>query len=199
MIDTANTESLVRKRRDMVRDENIVEGLRNKDEACLKEIISTYSKLAYSIIYRIIGDIDPQVVEELTSDTFFDLWRKAEKIDLNRGSLKNLVCLVARSKALNRRKLLWKGQCTLLSENEEEKGADPEAQMLEEENVQELLGTIRGLKEPASRIFIMRYLYLYSITEIADKLGMKRSQVDNYLSRGRKRLSEDLGGVQYNE
>lgn len=178
-----------------MKDESIVEGIRNKDETYLKEMIAIYGKLAYSTIHKMIADIDPQVVEELTSDTFFDLWCKAEKIDLKRGSLKNLICLVARSKALNHRKMLNKGQCFLLSEDETEEGMDPESQMLEEENLQELLGVIREQKEPASTILIMRYLYYYNITEIADKLGMKRSQIDNYLSRGRKRLLEKLGKV----
>lgn len=178
-----------------MKDEKIVEGIRKKDETYLKEMIAIYGKLVYSIVHKIIADIDPQAVEELTSDTFFDLWCKAEKIDLKRGSLKNFICLVARSKALNHRRLLNKGQCILLSENEAEEGIDPESQMVEEENIQELLGVIRQLKEPVSRIFIMRYLYYYSITEIADKLEMKRSQIDNYLSRGRKRLLEKLGKV----
>lgn len=178
-----------------MRDEIIVEGLRNRDEAYLKEMIAVYGKLVYSIVHRIITDIDPQVAEELASDTFFDMWCKAEKIDLKRGSLKNYICLVARSKALNHRRVLNKEMCLLLSENFSEDGLDPESQILEEENLQELLEVIRQQKEPLSSIFIMRYLYFYSITEIADKLGMNRSQVDNYLSRGRKRLSEKLGKV----
>lgn len=182
-----------------MKDEKIVEGIRNKDETCLKEMIVIYSKLVYSIVHKIIGDIDQQVVEELTNDTFFDLWCKAEKIDLKRGSLKNFICLVARSKALNYRRTLNKGKCLLLSENEAEEGIDPESKLLEEENIHELLELIRQLKGPVSRIFIMRYLYYYSINEIADKLQMKRSQVDNYLSRGRKRLLKKLGKVQLTE
>lgn len=178
-----------------MKDEKIVEGLRNRNEACLKEMIVLYGKLVYSIIYRLIADIDPQVVEELVSDTFFDMWSRADRIDLNRGSLKNLICLVARSKALNHRKLLVKGQCRQLPEDESIDGMDPESQFLKEENLQELLNIIREQKEPSSRILIMRYLYCYSITEIASKLEMKRSQVDNYLSRGRKRLLERLENI----
>lgn len=177
-------------------EEKIVEGLRHKDEASLKVMIAIYRKLAYSIIHKIIGDIDKQAIEELTSDTFYDLWCKAEKIDLKRGSLKNLICLVARSKALNYRRRLTKGQAISLIEDVEEEDIDPELKIIEKENIQKLLGAIRQLKEPASRILILRYLYCYSITEIADKLGMKRSQVDNYLSRGKKRLLDKLEKVQ---
>lgn len=177
-------------------DEIIIEGIRNKKEACLKEMITQYGKLAYSIIYKIVGDIDSHAVEELVSDTFFQLWSKAEKIDLRRGSLKNLICLIARSKALNHRRVLNKGQYCLLSEDESEEGDDPESQILEDENLQELLDVIREQKKPISTIFIMRYLYCYSIMEIADKLKMKRTQIDNYLSRGRKRLLERLEKVQ---
>lgn len=176
-----------------MKDEKIVEGLRNKDEACLKEMMNIYARLVYSVVHKLIADADPQVVEELVSDTFFDLWCKAEKIDLERGSLKNLICLIARSKALNHRKKFIKGQCSLLLEDEAKDGMDLETQMLEEESLQELLEVIRELKEPVSTIFMMRYLYYFSIPDIADKLDMKRSQIDNHLSRGRKRLLEKLG------
>ena len=176
-----------------MKDENIVKGMQDRDEVYLEEMITAYGRLVYGVIYKIIADINPQVVEELVSDTFLDLWYKAEKIDLQRGSLKNLISLVARSKALNHRKMLMKEQCLLIPEDEESEVVDPESQLLEEENVQELLEIIREQKEPISTIFVMRYLYFYSINEIAEKLKMKRSQIDNHLSRGRKRLMEKLG------
>jgi RNA polymerase sigma factor (sigma-70 family) len=66
--------------------------------------------------------------------------------------------------------------------------------MLDKEGLQELLDVIRELKEPAGTILMLRYLYCFNIPEIADRMDMKRSQVDNYLSRGRKRLLEKLNG-----
>lgn len=176
-------------------DEKLVDGLKNKNEAILKELIGIYGKLVYSIISRIISSLDSQAIEELTSDTFLELWQNAKKIDLSRGSLKNLICLIARSKALNYWKKINKRKHEALADelvNDEE---NPEIIMLEEENLQELIYIIKDQKEPTATIFIMRYLYFYSIAEIADKLSMKRSQVDNYLSRGRKSILNKLEGV----
>lgn len=182
-----------------MKEENIVEGLIKKDEACLKVMIALYGKLAYSVIYRFVSAVDPQVVEELTSDTFYDLWSKAEKIDLRRGSLKNLICLVARSKALNYLKSVNRKKPWLPLDDETADSPGPEMKLMEEESLQELLYLIREQKEPISSIFLLRYFYHASIPDIAAKLSMKRSQVDNYLSRGRKRLLEQIEKAQEEE
>ncbi|NLA76438.1 MAG: sigma-70 family RNA polymerase sigma factor [Clostridiales bacterium] len=170
--------------------------MRNKEDA-LECAVSTYAPLVRAAVARIIGN-DEQAIEELASDVFADIWFNRQKIDLKRGSFKNLLCLVARSKALtylrlNERRLSEDLTDGGILEERVSSQEGPEDSAVSAESEREIYSAIEALGEPDSQIFILRYFYLQEITEIAEKLGMSRAQVDNRLSRGRRKLASALG------
>lgn len=182
-----------------MQEELIVHGLKIKDEYYLEMSMKLYGKLVQFVIKKMLGPNDLEAVEELASDTFLTIWQKAELIDLEKGSLKNLLCLIARNLTINYLKQNRKNKEHLVSfedHNREEVAAyyavaslpAPDATLLSAESVSEILKIINRLKEPDNQIFMLRYLYELEIEEIAKLLHMKRKQVDNHLSRGRKRL-----------
>lgn len=168
-------------------EERLLKGIQKKKESYLEEAIDTYGRLVYTVITKFLPE-EEEAAKELVSDVFVELWNNAERIDLERGSLKNMLCLIARSRALNYKKKHSKVEVISFAEEYMGHRQGLEHEVIEKENVKELLEKVRQLKEPASTILIMRYFQNLSVEEIAQKLAMKRSQVDNHLSRGRKRL-----------
>lgn len=175
-----------------MKEEKILLGIQNRTEKYLDQAIKDYGRLMYALIERFIHN-DHAAVEEIVSDVFIELWNNAARIDLTRGSLKNMLCLIARSRALD---YLKKNQkLTRNVEYSEEftmQESSVEETLIEEEKYKELCETIKSLKEPTATIFKMRYFQNESIENIAFELGMKREQVDNHLSRGRKKLQQLL-------
>ena len=175
-----------------MQEETLVLQLQAGDEQALEEIIKQYAKPVHYVIRGILGEHYSQACDELTNDVFYTIWRKSDKIDLSRGSLKALLCTIGRNLALNYlKKHKNKRLETVLEEYETETKEQhgPEGRLLQQEGMQELLTTIAELGEPDSSIFKHRYFYFYPVSDIAEKMNMKREQIDNHLSRGRKKLS----------
>ena len=104
-----------------------------------------------------------------------------------------MLCLIARSRALDYLKKNQKlARNVEYNEGLTMQESGVEEVLIEEEKYSELCEIIKSLKEPTVTIFIMRYFQNESIENIAFKLGMKREQVDNHLSRGRKKLKQLL-------
>lgn len=166
----------------------MLKGIQEKKESYLEEAMEQYGRLVYSLIAKMIPG-DYSAIEELVSDVFVEVWNNADKIDLKRGSLKNMLCLIARSRTLTYMKKKKTAENVIeYSDALEIHSKAAENEMIEKEELQELFEKVKKLKEPTATIFIMRYFYGDSIEWIAEQLGLKRTQVDNYLSRGRKKL-----------
>lgn len=173
-------------------EEKILQGIQKKKEKCLEQAMKEYGRLMYSLVRQFIHN-DDAGVEEVVSDVFIELWSNASRIDLSRSSLKNMLCLIARCRALDYLKKRKNERDQIeYTENLTLHTAPIEEDLIKEENYNELCDTIKLLKEPYSTIFQMRYFQNHSIEEIAFQMNMKREQVDNYLSRGRKKLRELL-------
>ena len=179
-------------RRIWVKEKEILEGIQHKKEKYLEEAIKEYGRLIYSLVKQFVHN-DNEAVEEVVSDVFIELWTNASRIDLSRGSLKNMLCLIGRSRALDYlKKTRHERDEVEYTENLAPQALSVDETLVEEENYNELCEIIKRLKEPYSVIFQMRYFQNESIEKIAFELNMKREQVDNHLSRGRKKLKELL-------
>ena len=179
-------------RRIWVNEKEILEGIQHKKEKYLEEAIKEYGRLIYSLVKQFVHN-DNEAVEEVVSDVFIELWTNASRIDLSRGSLKNMLCLIGRSRALDYLKKTRNERNEVeYTENLAPQALSVDETLVEEENYNELCEIIKRLKEPYSVIFQMRYFQNESIEKIAFELNMKREQVDNHLSRGRKKLKELL-------
>lgn len=175
-----------------MKEERILHGIQRKKEKYLEEAMNEYGRLLYSLVKQFIHN-DDRAVEEVVSDVFLELWTNAARIDLARGSLKNMLCLIARFRALDYlKKTKHERNETELIEDANLHGGAVDDTLVEAENYKELCNAIKCLKEPYDRIFQMRYFQNQTIESIAFQLNMKRTQVDNYLSRGRKKLQELL-------
>jgi RNA polymerase sigma-70 factor, ECF subfamily len=70
------------------------------DESALAELYDLYSGSVYAIARHILRHAAD--AEEVVIDTFWEIWRKADRYDPSRGSVPSYIMLLARSRAIDR-------------------------------------------------------------------------------------------------
>lgn len=146
----------------------------------LELIIDEYSNYVFKIIDNIIGNkLSYQDKEEITSDTFYLLWKNQTKINTN---LKSYLSAIARNCAYN--KLRKNNFTTSLEDNEISYNTD--------------FDTILDIKEKISKltpeelqIFKLFYLKGLKISEVSKEINKSSSAIKIKLYRIRKKLKEE--------
>jgi RNA polymerase sigma-70 factor (ECF subfamily) len=133
-----------------------------------------------------------QDVEECVADVFIHLWENPEKFDPMRGNLKSWLCMVARSRAIDRyRELSRCGTVSLDSAMMAGRLGVQEA-LMREETHRELIAAINALADTEKDILIRRYYFEQKPKEIARALDLSVKQVDNYLYRSKQKLRHSM-------
>ena len=78
----------------------LVAALRAGDERALAQLYDRYGRAIYGLALRVTGDAG--AAEEISIDTFWQLWQQAERFDGTQGSLQNWLFTIARSRAIDR-------------------------------------------------------------------------------------------------
>lgn len=178
-------------------DNGIIELYFDRDETAIRETERKYGHYCFTVAWNILFDrLDS---EECVSDT----WRKTwELIPPERPKLlKYFLAKITRGFAMNMLRTRTRDKrggnqyeaaleeldYSLSSDSDPQKDFD--TKLLAEE-VNRFLSK---LKERDRNIFVRRYFYLESGTEIAERYGLSETNVNVILNRTRKKLKEHLG------
>lgn len=172
-------------------DEAIVALFWSRSELALEETKAQYGRYVQSIAYGILQDRED--AGEIANDTYLKAWNS---IPPQRPSpLKAFLGRIARQLALNRAE----------QKNAAKRGGGRYAEVVEELSecrsdaavadfsdslaLQTALnGFLRSLPLEARRVFLRRYWYTASVSEIAQFYGMSESKVKSLLLRTRNKL-----------
>ena len=80
-------------------DEFLLRRIQRRDETALEELYDRQSTAVYSLALRIVGD--RAAAEDVLSDVFWRVWRRAETFDPRRGSLTAWLLTITRRRALD--------------------------------------------------------------------------------------------------
>lgn len=80
-------------------DAELIHSLRSGAKDALAMIYDRYGSLVYTVALKILQQ--PAEAEDLTQDIFLNFWKK-ESFDPNRAALSTYLCVMTRSRALNR-------------------------------------------------------------------------------------------------
>jgi RNA polymerase sigma-70 factor (ECF subfamily) len=158
----------------------------------------------YAVVNGKLSTFSRQDVEECVSDIFYEIYRTRDRIDLERGSLKSYIAVVANRRAINTfKKLCGKNIHISLEDYEHEwlsDDSDMESNLIKSETRETLLKEIEALGEPDNQIMIRKYYWGYTSKTISEELGMKevtvKKRAERALIKLRKALGEEmLGGV----
>lgn len=175
-------------------DEKIKIAICARDENMIRQVIEKYSRLLWKVSGQILDRIGcTQDVEECVADAFIYLWEHPEKYDPGRGSLKSWLCIVARSRAMDRCREITR-QNVISLENALLATSGPEELLSRVESRRILHTALLAMEEPSREILTRRYYYGQRPGKIASAMGLTVKQVDNYLYRAKQKLRLAVGG-----
>ena len=170
-------------------EQKILLSLKNKNRDSLEKVIKIYTPYVRVIAYGIIGSVmTNEDIEEVIADTFISLWKSAENLDAEKGSIRAYLGTIARNCSKNKLRELRPSSELDETIPSDERGPLESFEVKEERNL--LVNLIMELGEPDSEIFIRYYYYEQKIKHIADYTGLPVPTVKTKLSRGRQRLKQ---------
>jgi len=186
----------------LLSDNEIIKLLINSPERGLETLMNTFIGLVYTIVYsKISGICSKEDIEECTSDIFYEIYKNRSSINLEKGSIKAYLSVIAKRKAIDIFRKSSKGIGRNLSIDDMDydsiaaENSDVEKLVVESESKAILIKAIKTLGEPDSEIIIRKYYFGQSTKLIAKSLKLKENTVDKKVSRGLNKLKQSLGGV----
>lgn len=174
-------------------EKQTVEAIAAGDSAAIHRVINKYSRLLWPIASAVLQGVgSDQDAEECVADAFIYLWKHPDKFDPLRGSLKSYLCILVRSRAIDRLRQINRQGTLPLEEAVLSATVGMQEELLSRETKRELAAAVNALGEPGREILVRRYYYDQKPREIALAMGMSVKQVDNSLYRSKRRLRQAL-------
>ncbi len=174
-----------------VTDAQIIKQLGQKDEEALLHLQNRYGAYCYSIAFSLLRE-EP-LVQECLNDVWLAVWsgREAPR------DLKAYLAKITRNTALHyiqKNTAKKRSAAFVLLDELAECVPDPlREREFEARLLRGLLNDfVRGLKAEERYLFLRRYWYGYSISELAHDLGWREAKVTSMLFRLRKKLKNSL-------
>ena len=175
-------------------DEKIVLAIKNRDATVLDKVINKYSKFMWKVVGNVIPNATSQDIEECVADVFIYFWRNYDKYDSEKSTLKYWLALIARSRAINKMKIIYRNNHVSYDDNmliDELSEAD---EIFKVEDKLLLIAAVRALNDFDRDILIRRYCKDQSISQIANELKISNKNVENRLYRTKNKLRQILVG-----
>ena len=175
--------------------------LQTKPEDALPVLIDRYSGLVLSVLRAKGGKLlQKEDFEELASDCFLSLYEQRDQIDLSKGSIASLLCVIAQRKAVDYlRKLIRRPHSQPLGDDDLFTSAlepDP-AQALTDREA--LLKAVRDLGHPDADIIFRKYYLGQTHKQIGAALGLSENAVTKRLRRSLAKLKREVEGETFHE
>lgn len=140
-------------------------------EPALAELYDRWAELVYSVAASIVGRED---AEEVLEDTFWQAWRQAEQYGLKRGKVTTWLTMIARSRAIDRKRRRSRRQLRSWTEEDSNdgwaNGTSPLAGAIEQEQRDIVERAIGRLPDDQREIVTLAYFHGLSQREIATRL-----------------------------
>lgn len=176
-------------------DKQIIKLYFDRDEAAIDETDKKYGKLCHSVALNLLGDL--QDAEECLNDTYLAAWNKMPPENPN--ALSAFLVRLARNISisifrLKRAKKRYSGFETLLSELDEciPAPCNTEQEVEGKELARLVNSWLDGQFDSDCAVFVKRYFYGRSVTEIADQFGVTPEKMSQKLFSLRKKLKAYL-------
>lgn len=172
-----------------MRDEKILSEIKARNEETICLVMEKYSKLLWTVVDAVLKNVGTaQDVEECVADVFISLWQRPGQFDPSRGKLKSWLCIVARSKALDRYRQLTRRDTVSIDDVMLIGRMGVQEYVIQEETKRELIAAIDGLSPFEREILIRRYYYDQKPRDIAVALDIPVKQIENHLYRSKQKL-----------
>ena len=174
----------------------LLEDLKSDAEKGLVQLMDTYMGLVYTIVRNKLRTIcSKEDIEECVSTVFYEFYKQRDSIDLNKGTIKSYLCVIAKRRAIDLYRENTKSFNNTVQSANSTIEPDSGEIIPDIETRYVLIEAIKKLGSPDSEIFIRKYYLGQSTKNIAQVFGIKENTIDKKVSRGLIKLRESLGGV----
>ena len=172
----------------MVDESKLLRQLKRKQESSINQAIEIYTPYLSTVLYNMVGNgLPKEDVEEIISDVFVMLWKNAEYIDLEKGTIRSYISTSARNFALKR--LNRKSEYTSIDDVELSDITNFTDDYSQNE---QLWKAVMKLGEPDNEIFVRFYKFDEKLKDISKATGLNISTIKSKLSRGKRKLKRIL-------
>lgn len=160
-------------------EKKLLNKLKEGDPQAFKAIYSEYiNRVKRFLKAQNLGEH----IEDVAQETFIALWRNKSRLDPDK-SLANYIFAIAKNFALKEIEKKLKNE--LLAENLMEASNDEEEEPEKQaERLRFIISQLDKLPFRQKQILSLKYLEGFSGQEIAEKLDLSKSTVENHLNRG---------------
>ena len=178
-------------------DSRIIELFMNRDEQAIQEVSDKYGAYIYKIAGNILGNHED--AEECVNESLLRMWNtippnQPKKLPVYLAMITRQISIDTYRKNHSKKRMTT--EYTLSYEELSEVLADRKnesEELIDRMTFQNLLnGFLSRRSKDARIVFVMRYLYLASVKEIADRMGSSEARIKVLLHRERKVLKKYL-------
>ena len=177
-------------------DHQIIELFRQREENAVAETEQKYTSYCRSVAARILNSAED--TDEALNDTWLAAWNNIPPHEPE--CLKTFLGRLTRNISLNKarsEKALKRGSAEMRVVFEEiedwlASGQSVEQEISEQELADSINAFLAGIPETERSVFVRRYWYMQSVSEIASHYGFSESKVKSMLFRIRKKLYAKL-------
>jgi RNA polymerase sigma-70 factor, ECF subfamily len=178
------------------KDDSVLLGrLRARDPDAMGELYDRYSRITYSLIYRVVRN--QSVAEDLVQETFIRVWNRIQGFDHQKGALGPWILTVARNRAIDYvRSVDGRMSASTLEVEKMESPAvfsNLENDIMNMDRVRSLKAAFEKLDANQRLVLELAYFEGLSQTEMAGKLQKPLGTVKTWVRGALKALREEMG------
>lgn len=175
----------------MTDEKKLLLRLKSKEPNSIDDAIEIYTPYLSTVLYNMVGTgLSKEDIEEIVSDVFVMLWKNAQYIDLEKGTIRSYTAAAARNFAL--KKLHSKKDYVCLDDIELADNDFADKAMRDDF----LWRAVMDLGEPDNEIFVRYYKFGEKLKVIAKATELNISTVKTKLSRGKSKLKKMLSNAE---
>ena len=180
-------------------EQELCRWLLTEPEAALPVLINRYGGLIVSVLRAKGGSLlRKEDLEELASDCFLALYEQRARIDLSKGSIAALLCVIAQRRAVDYlRKQNRRPQSQSLGDDAVLAFAVQSDQTQAWTDRAALLQAVRSLGQPDADIIFRKYYLVQTHKQIGAALGLSENAVTKRLRRSLSQLKSKVEGEIY--
>jgi RNA polymerase sigma-70 factor (ECF subfamily) len=172
-------------------DDVLIRRIANADQLAMRMLFARHRAAIYRWLVRLAGE--DALAEDLLSDVFLDVWRKARSFE-GRSSVSTWLLAIARHKALSARRRTQAERAVELDDEVASTMAEPADNpelLLEKKDREDLLRrSLARLSPEHGEVIDLTYYHGKSIKEIAEIVGINEATVKSRTFYARKRLAQ---------
>jgi len=169
----------------------LIRRIANADHLAMRMLFARHRAAIYRWLVRLAGE--EALAEDLLSDVFLDVWRKARSFE-GRSSVSTWLLAIARHKALSARRRTQAERAVELDDEVASTMAEPADNpelLLEKKDREDLLRrSLARLSPEHGEVIDLTYYHGKSIKEIAEIVGINEATVKSRTFYARKRLAQ---------